>query len=133
MIAAAEQAPAITLRQYQREAVDAVYDHLRRRDDNPCVVIPTGGGKTPVMSTVCEDAVTRWGGRVIILAHVKELLDQTAGTLRRMAPDLDIGVYSAGLGSRDRHNDVIVAGIQSVYKRLANWTLSTWPSSMKRT
>jgi DNA repair protein RadD len=87
------------------------------RDDNPCVVIPTGGGKTPVMSTICEDAVNRWGGRVIILAHVKELLDQTAGTLRRMAPDLDIGVYSAGLRSRDTDNQVVVAGIQSVYKR----------------
>ena len=36
------------LRPYQQEAVDAVYEHLRERDDNPCVVIPTAGGKTPV-------------------------------------------------------------------------------------
>jgi len=108
---------AITLRPYQQEAVDAVYDHLRMRDDNPCVVIPTGGGKTPVMSTICSDTAQRWGGRVVILAHVKELLDQTATTLRRMAPGLDVGVYSAGLGSRDTGNHVIVAGIQSVYKR----------------
>lgn len=120
MVAAAAPTTAntpIALRPYQREAVDAVYDHLRRRDDNPLVVIPTGGGKTPVMATVCRDAVRRWGGRVIVLAHVKELLDQTAATLRSMAPDLDIGVYSAGLRRRDTGNDVIVAGIQSVYKR----------------
>jgi len=31
----------ITLRPYQVEAVSAVYDHLRHRDDNPCVVLPT--------------------------------------------------------------------------------------------
>lgn len=105
------------LRPYQEQAVDAVYRYLRERNDNPCVVIPTGGGKTPVMSTICGDAVTRWNGRVLVLAHVKELLEQTAGTLRRMAPDLDVGVYSAGLKRRDTDHPVIVAGIQSVYKR----------------
>ena len=31
---------------HQAEAVCAVYDFLRTRDDNPCIVIPTGGGKT---------------------------------------------------------------------------------------
>ena len=105
------------LRPYQQEAIDAVYDHLRTRDDNPCVVIPTAGGKTPVMAAICKDAVSRWGGRVLILAHVKELLEQTAGTLNQIAPDLGIGVYSAGLKSRDTSHSVIVAGIQSVYRR----------------
>jgi len=107
----------ITLRPYQANAVEAVYEHLRNRDDNPCVVIPTAGGKTPVMSTICRDAVEMWNGRVLILAHVKELLQQTADTLRRVAPDLDIGVYSAGLNSRDTDHPIIVAGIQSVYRR----------------
>ena len=109
----------LTLRPYQREAVEAVYRHLRERDDNPVIVIPTGGGKTPVMATLCDDAVTRWGGRVLVLAHVKELLEQTAGTLDRMAPHLHVGLYSAGLGRRDTEHPVIVAGIQSVYKRAA--------------
>jgi len=107
----------IRLRPYQEAAVGAVYQHLRSRDDNPVVVIPTGGGKTPVMAQLCRDAVKRWNGRVIVLAHVKELLEQTARTLARMAPDLDIGVYSAGLKRRDTAHAVIVAGIQSVYRR----------------
>ncbi|NLX57713.1 MAG: DEAD/DEAH box helicase family protein [Phycisphaerae bacterium] len=113
--------PAITLRPYQHEAVAAVYDHLRRRDDNPCIVIPTAGGKTPVMATICRDVVERWDGRVLILAHVKELLEQAVDKLHAMAPDLwmKIGVYSAGLGSRDRDHPIIVAGIQSVYRRAA--------------
>ena len=96
-----------------------MYRHLRERDDNPVVVIPTAGGKTPVMATICRDAVTRWNGRVLVLAHVKELLEQTAGTLARVAPDLDIGVYSAGLGRRDTQHPIIVAGIQSVWRRAA--------------
>ena len=105
------------LRSYQREAVEAVYRHLREHDDNPCVVIPTGGGKTPVMATVCRDAVGLWGGRVLVLAHVKELLEQTAGTLQQLAPDIPMGIFSAGLGRRDLGYAVTVAGIQSIYKR----------------
>ena len=107
------------LRYYQEEAVAAVYNHLYTKPTNPCVVIPTGGGKSLTMATICHDAVTRWNGRVLVLAHVKELLEQTAGTLRRLAPDVPVGIYSAGLGSRDTGEPVIVAGIQSVYQKAA--------------
>lgn len=107
------------LRPYQAEAVQATYDYLRKRDDNPCVVIPTAGGKTPVMATICRDAVQRWGGRVMILAHVKELLEQAVDKLHVMAPDLwmQVGIYSAGLRKRDTEHAIIVAGIQSVFRR----------------
>ena len=107
------------LRPYQRAAVDAVYDHLRQHDDNPVVVIPTAGGKTPVIATICRDAVQRWQGRVLVLSHVKELLAQAVDKLRTVAPDLNVGVYSAGLNRRDTRNHVVVAGIQSVYQRAA--------------
>ena len=46
------------LRPYQQAAVDAVYNHLRDRDDNPCVVIPTAGGKGDLITTI-----TATGGR----------------------------------------------------------------------
>lgn len=107
------------LRPYQQEAVEAIYRHMRERDDNPCVVIPTGGGKTPVMATVCRDAVGRWNGRVLILAHVKELLEQAREKLHQVAPEMwmKTGVYSAGLKRRDTEHPIIIAGIQSVYKR----------------
>jgi len=107
----------ITLRPYQAAAKAAVYDHLGKRNDNPCVVIPTGAGKTPVIASICKDAVTQWDGRVLILAHVRELLEQAADKLQDMCPDVPFGVYSAGLKRRDTGHSVIVAGIQSVYQR----------------
>ena len=84
-------------------------------------MIPTAGGKTLILSTICRDTVQQWRGRVLILAHVKELLEQAVEKLCAMAPDLwhQIGVYSAGLRSRDTDHPIIVAGIQSVYKRAA--------------
>lgn len=107
----------ITLRPYQEDVKAAVYDHLRSRDDNPCAVVPTAGGKTPIMASICRDAVGQWGGRVLILAHVKELLEQTADKLNVVCPDVNFGIYSASLKRRDTQHPVIVAGIQSVYKR----------------
>lgn len=106
-----------SLRPYQQEAVAQIYRHLRERDDNPCVVIPTGGGKTPVIASICKDAVTRWNGRVLILAHVKELLEQSADKLRAICPEVRFGIYSAGLRQRNTQAPVIVAGIQSVHRR----------------
>lgn len=107
------------LRYYQQEAVDACYAHLSSRRDNPLIVIPTAGGKTPVMASICRDIVAHEGSRVLVLAHVKELLQQTAETLRAFAPELfgKTGVYSAGLKSRDTQQQIIVAGIQSVHKK----------------
>lgn len=107
----------MNLRPYQSEAVEAVYNHLRTRDDNPCVVLPTGTGKSVVIAKIVRDAVSQWNGRVLILAHVKELLEQNAGKIEAFCPDIPIGVYSAGLKSRDTRESVIVAGIQSVYDK----------------
>ncbi|MEX0678363.1 MAG: DEAD/DEAH box helicase family protein [Pirellulales bacterium] len=105
------------LRPYQRACIDAVYEHLRTRDDSPCAVVPTAGGKTPIMASICKEAVELWQGRVLILAHVKELLEQTTDKLRLVCPEVNFGIYSAGLKRRDTEHPVIVAGIQSVYRR----------------
>jgi len=45
------------LRPYQEEAVHAVYEHLQNREDNPCVVLPTGSGKSIVIAQICSDTV----------------------------------------------------------------------------
>lgn len=106
------------LRWYQLQAVAAVWKHLRERRDNPCVVMPTGSGKSPTIAQIATDATRPgWDGRVIILAHRKELLQQNAEKLHFFAPKLEYGIYSAGLKRRDKEHSVIFAGIQSVYQK----------------
>jgi len=109
----------VILRRYQTEAVEAVYRHLREYETNPCVVCPTGAGKSLIIAQIARDVVELWNGRILILAHVKELLDQAVDKLVAVAPGLwhCIGVYSAGLGSRDTDHPIIVGGIQSVFRR----------------
>jgi DNA repair protein RadD len=107
----------LQLRPYQLAAVDAVYEYLRQHDDNPSVVMPTASGKSWVIAKLVSDAVLQWSGRVLVLAHVKELLQQNADKIRRVCPELKIGIHSAGMNRRDIDEPVIIAGIQSVYKR----------------
>lgn len=115
-----ETRPTIKPRQYQIDAFNAVKTFLEYREGNPCVVLPTGAGKTILIVLLCQ-WVASWGGRVLILAHVRELLQQAADKLNAMAPELNVGVYSAGLGRREKTGAVTVAGIQSVYQRAAEF------------
>lgn len=108
----------MTLRPYQQHAVDAVWAYLRARDGNPCIVVPTGGGKTHVMAAMIRQALTEWPGtRVCVLAHVRELVKQNHDKLLAHWPEAPAGIYSAGLRRRDRFEPVIFASIQSVAKR----------------
>lgn len=80
-------------------------------------VVHHNTGKSLVLAQIAKDSVEKWNGRVLILAHVKELLEQNADKIRKLCPELKIGVYSAGLRSRDTTEQIIVAGIQSVYNK----------------
>ncbi len=105
------------LRWYQEQAVSAVWDYLRStKDGAPCVVLPTGSGKTFVIAELCRQVV-EWGGRALVLAHVKELLEQTADKLTKYVDPALVGIYSAGLNERATSTPIVVAGIQSVYTR----------------
>lgn len=104
------------LRWYQEQAVAAVWNYLQKKDGAPCVVLPTGSGKTLVIAELCRQVVV-WGGRVIVLAHVKELLQQAVEKLRTFVDPELVGCYSAGLNERVVDKPIIVAGIQSAYQR----------------
>ena len=108
----------IVPRPYQEEALEALDNHVRAKDTNPCVVIPTGGGKSVLMAW----AIQSWKAdyppfRVCILAHRKELVQQNAEELASLWPGGDIGIYAAGLRKRDMDNSILYASIDSIHKR----------------
>lgn len=105
------------LRPYQEQAVQAIYQALRETDGHPVACLPTGSGKSHIIARVCCDAVNLWSGRVLVLAHVQELLEQNAEKIRALMGGVGVGVFSAGLGQREASTPVVVAGIQSVYRR----------------
>lgn len=115
---------SLTLRDYQREAIDAVFAAWSGGMRRPAIVLPTGAGKTVVFSALVErfrsvsqcDA-EQWGGshasRVIVLAHRDELVDQAIAKLRAVLPE---GVSVGKVKAQDNHygTDVMVCSVQTL-------------------
>jgi DNA repair protein RadD len=103
----------ITLRDYQSESVAAAWDCCRDKK-NPLIVLPTGAGKSLVIAQLIKDAIG-WDGRIVVLAHRKELLEQNAAEIEGLT-GCEVGIYSAGLNRKEPGSDIVCAGIQSIYK-----------------
>jgi len=108
----------IELRNYQRAAIDALYSYFSADTGNPLIVMPTGTGKSVVIGAFLREAIEGWSDtRVLVLTHVKELIQQNFAALIRMWPTAPAGIYSAGLNKRDIDAQILFAGIQSIHKR----------------
>ncbi len=97
------------LRYYQSEACEAVWNHLKSDSGNPLIVLPTGAGKSLVVGKLVAEAVHKYQGRVVVLQHRKELIQQNANKIRKLS-DCSVGIFSAGLGRKQINEDCIVAG-----------------------
>jgi DNA repair protein RadD len=102
------------LRDYQTRAINQLYDWMRTNSGHPCLVLPTGSGKSHIVAALCKDALQNWPEtQILMLTHVKELIEQNAEKMRLHWPNAPLGIYSAGLGSK-RLDAITFAGIQSV-------------------
>ena len=108
----------LDLRPYQRAAIDGLYNYwAAKKGDNPLIVAPTGSGKSLIIAHLVKDAMSFPGTRVLMLTHVKELLEQNATELLNLYREADVGFYSASLKKKVLHRAVTFAGIQSIHKR----------------
>jgi DNA repair protein RadD len=106
------------LRDYQREAVDGLYNYWAgKAGDNPLIVAPTGSGKTAIIAQLIKDAMSFPGTRVLVVTHVKELIEQGADGLLKLYPEADFGLYSAGLKKKVLGRPITFAGIQSIWEK----------------
>ncbi|MBY6110221.1 DEAD/DEAH box helicase [Halomonas sp. DP1Y21-3] len=100
------------LRPYQREAVKRVIGHFRQSDEPAVVVLPTGSGKSLVIAELARLA----RGRVLVLAHVRELVEQNHA--KYLAYGLEADIFSAGLGRKESARQVVFGSVQSVVRHL---------------
>lgn len=104
----------INLRSYQTEAIESIYSYFATKTGNPVVAMPTGTGKSVVIGGFAMSALAQWPQtRIMVVTHVKELIQQNYSKLMSMWQFAPAGVYSAGLKSRDTNKNIIFAGVQS--------------------
>jgi DNA repair protein RadD len=108
-----------TLRWYQQESVDSIFDYFKFAGGNPLVAMPTGTGKSLAIAGFIRKAIEMFPGqRFMCLTHVKELIEQNAEKLQDYWPGFPVGIYSAGLNRRDIMQPVIFGGIASVVNNI---------------
>jgi DNA repair protein RadD len=107
---------ATMLRDYQQRTITELYAWFEAGNEgNPCLVLPTGSGKSHIIAALCKDALQSWPEtRILMLVHVRELISQNAEKMRQHWPNAPLGIYSAGLGRKDLGEPITFAGIQSV-------------------
>ncbi len=105
-------AQRLTLRPYQREAIDAVTAAWDEGMKRPALVLSTGLGKTVIFSHLASEYIERTGRQVLILVHRDELADQAMAKIREIAPGLSVGKVKAASNQTTR--DVVVASVQTL-------------------
>ncbi len=113
------------LRYYQEEAVEALFHFFETHGGtdanglpikaNPLICLPTGTGKSLVIAEAIRRAFAIYPKmRVIMSTHVKELIKQNANAMVAAWPQAPIGIYSAGLKTKQFMNPITFGGVQSM-------------------
>ena len=109
----------LTLRPYQSRVLDDLWRWFERNGDgDPLIEACVGAGKSVLIAELCRRAVEQFSDtRILMLVHVKELLEQNLAKLVSVWPQAPVGVYSASVGSRQLGRAITYATIGSVFKR----------------
>ena len=111
----------ITFRNYQLDAINAIWNFFATKEGNPLVAMPTGTGKSLVIAGFLQSVLYNYPRqRIICLTHVKELIEQNYLELLNVWPNAPAGINSASLGKSDFLNPIVFAGIATVFKK---WNL----------
>lgn len=111
---------AMSMRPYQVEASDCIYEAWRTYQAVMCV-LPTGMGKT----VLAAEIICRWPGegRWLFIAHLREIIYQTQDTIERHLcerPGVEMGQHREGTmghGILDRAR-VLCASVQTLTRRM---------------
>ena len=110
----------LTLRPYQQKAVDSVFAWFEGDGHNahPLIVLPTGTGKSLVLSEICRRSIAEYGDmKIVVVTHVMELIKQNHDEMLTLWPKAPVGIYSAGIGQR-KHQAAITFCNHNAFKSL---------------
>jgi len=107
----------VQLRPYQESAIDAVCTAYDQNWRQQILSICTGAGKTVVFSSLYERLKSRLNGKMLVLAHTEELIDQSIATMRAVNPTLRIDKEMAECKADTTAADIVVASVASLGRK----------------
>ena len=105
-----------TLRDYQTRLADSG-DAAMLQGQRPCMVAPTGAGKTVILAELARRALAR-GEQVVVICHREEILTQIVASLQRHLGQQEV-IAMVTAGSRPRMDRRVVVGmVPTMVRRL---------------
>lgn len=98
----------LELREYQEETLASLAQMRSNHETIALLYHATGTGKTV---TAVMDAKF-CGGRVLFVAHTKELITQAYETFRKLWPEVSVGKFADSIKEMDTH--IVCGSIQSI-------------------
>ncbi len=109
----------LQLRDYQRDAIDALYRYWGEGGGNGLIVLPTGAGKALLLAKIVEELLADYPDmRIANVTHDSRLVAQNFKEFIGLSPFAPAGIYSAGLNRRDAGAQVLFGGIQSIWNKV---------------
>jgi DNA repair protein RadD len=108
-------------RDYQEEGLRCLLQFFAdHKEGNPVVAMPTGTGKAYEIALFLHRAFAMYSKqKMLVMTHVKELIDQNFKEFLELWPTAPAGIYSAGLKRKDTAQPIIFCGVASVSKNIA--------------
>jgi len=105
----------LILREYQRQGVDDTVSFLFKEKGHPLLVTPTGTGKSVIAAVLMNRIFDIMpSAKVLLLSHNRELVSHDYQAFRKFFPDIETGVYSAGLKRKELNRSATFASVQSL-------------------
>lgn len=118
-------------RPYQTACIEAMFTSMHEGKEFGLIDLPTGSGKTIIISRFLEDVYGRYGGkrdriRTCVVAHREKLVSQAYEKLLKVWPESapKIGIACASISNDvNIDSEIILCSIQTLMRRLLNRTI----------
>jgi ATP-dependent helicase IRC3 len=117
----------LQLRDYQKDAINAINRAKENGINKQVAVLATGLGKTVIFAHVINERLQKLHKKALIIAHREELLLQAKEKLLQINPELKIGIEQAEQIAVQSNNDVIIASVATIGKSNSNRLLAFNP------
>lgn len=107
------------LRDYQEHTIESLFNWFYQNPQgNPIVSACVGSGKSIMIAELCRRVITQWPNQRILMAVAsRELVAQNYEKLHSIFPEGNMGLYSAGMGKKNPHSQIVFATIASIYNK----------------
>ncbi len=117
-------------RPYQEKALVAIVAAYDQNWRQQIISAATGTGKTYLFSALYERMKSRLPGKMLVLAHTEELVDQSLAAMREVNPSLRVDKEMALHKADPVAADVVIASVATLGRlntsRLAKYDMEQW-------